>query len=150
MGYYESIKRKALKAGKLSWGEWADLIRVWWLLVGFDLALRTLPFPRVRRFAEKVRTVHREEDAWKTIENKQATMHIARRNHLYEMGCLREALALQRTLGREGMKAELKIGVRKEGDQLEAHAWLEYEGEAIGEPGAIADQFLPLATVELK
>ena len=59
---------------------------------------------------------------------------MAARHHLYKMSCLRQALVLQRMLIKHGIVTELRFGVSKESaDTLEAHAWLEYEGQAIGE-----------------
>lgn len=57
-------------------------------------------------------------------------------------GCLPAALTLQRLLAAQGLASELRIGVRKSGSQLEAHAWLERGGAPIldthGEPGNFA------------
>lgn len=59
--------------------------------------------------------------------------------------CLIEALAARRMLGRRGLTSSLRIGVRlgANGD-VEAHAWVEYQGEVL--IGNIADleQFLAL------
>jgi transglutaminase superfamily protein len=51
--------------------------------------------------------------------------------------CLNRALALQMMLGRRGIPAVLRIGVKNDGEEpLEAHAWIELEGrEFLGGPG---------------
>jgi hypothetical protein len=51
--------------------------------------------------------------------------------------CLEESLALWWLLGRQGIAATLRIGTRKAGAQLEAHAWVEYEGTALNEGGGL-------------
>ena len=57
------------------------------------------------------------------------------------MTCLRRALTLQRLLAKRGISTELKIGARKDNGQLNAHAWLEYQGQIIGEPEEITERF---------
>jgi hypothetical protein len=42
--------------------------------------------------------------------------------------CLRESLVLYALLRRRGAAAELRIGVRKEGPALAAHAWVDHPG----------------------
>ena len=49
--------------------------------------------------------------------------------------CLCRALALQRLLSKNGHRAELQIGVEKNGELFGAHAWLVRDGcVLIGEP----------------
>jgi hypothetical protein len=49
--------------------------------------------------------------------------------------CLCRALALQKLLARNGHRAELKIGVKKNGELFSAHAWLVRDDRVlIGEP----------------
>ena len=60
------------------------------------------------------------------------------------MTCLPRALALQRMLARRGIVAALRIGVRKEAATLAAHAWVEVDGRAVGEPEAIEESFRAL------
>jgi hypothetical protein len=50
--------------------------------------------------------------------------------------CLRRSLMTSWLLRREGIPSTLRIGVRREGDEMLAHAWVEHEGVALesGEP----------------
>jgi hypothetical protein len=50
--------------------------------------------------------------------------------------CLEESLALWWLLGRKGIASQLRIGIRKESAKFEAHAWVEFEGDALNEPEA--------------
>jgi len=59
----------------------------------------------------------------------------AARHGLFSATCLRQALALWFLLRRRGMAAELRIGVRKNADRLEAHAWVESNGLALDPTG---------------
>jgi hypothetical protein len=60
------------------------------------------------------------------------------------MTCLRRALTLQKLLAQRHVATELKIGVQKENGQFSAHAWLEYQGQPLGEPEKITEKFKAL------
>lgn len=47
--------------------------------------------------------------------------------------CLTRSLVLQWILARRGIGTELKVGVRNEGDGLQAHAWLECGGVPVND-----------------
>ena len=48
--------------------------------------------------------------------------------------CLAKSMALWWLLGRQGIDSHLRIGIRKENDKFEAHAWVERDGAALNEP----------------
>jgi hypothetical protein len=52
-------------------------------------------------------------------------------------------VAAQFFLARAGHLVEMRIGVRKEGEILEAHAWLELDGAPISENEATLNGFIP-------
>jgi Transglutaminase-like superfamily len=47
--------------------------------------------------------------------------------------CLEESLVLWWLLGRQGIAAELRIGIRKEQGKFGAHAWVERDGAALNQ-----------------
>jgi hypothetical protein len=47
--------------------------------------------------------------------------------------CLEESLTLWYLLRKQGIAACLRIGVRKENEKFEAHAWVEHRGEALNQ-----------------
>lgn len=55
--------------------------------------------------------------------------------------CLPRSLTLWWLLRRQGLPAELRIGVRREGDRLEAHAWVEQDGVVLGDHADVHDRF---------
>ncbi len=55
--------------------------------------------------------------------------------------CLEESLALWWLLGRRGIDSELRIGVRKQGEKFEAHAWVERAGAALNEPESVHEHY---------
>jgi hypothetical protein len=50
--------------------------------------------------------------------------------------CLEESLTLWFLLCQRGFQARLRIGVRNDSGEFEAHAWVEHEGTALNQPEA--------------
>ena len=57
--------------------------------------------------------------------------------------CLPQALVLQRLLRRQGLPAELRIGVRPQEENIEAHAWVECDGVVFDVAGGGYRGFVP-------
>jgi len=64
-------------------------------------------------------------------------MRAAVRYSLAEYTCLEESLTLWYLLRGQGIPACLRIGVRKENEKFEAHAWVEHGGEALNQDEAM-------------
>lgn len=47
--------------------------------------------------------------------------------------CLPQSLTLWWLLRRHGIQSELRLGVRKEGEEFKAHAWVEVDGVALND-----------------
>jgi hypothetical protein len=58
--------------------------------------------------------------------------------------CLHQSLALYLWLRDEGVASELRIGIRKEGGALRAHAWIELGGQVVNDRPASVVEFTPL------
>jgi hypothetical protein len=63
------------------------------------------------------------------------------RSGLRHPTCLEEALTLCWLLARRGIASELRVGVRKSGERMEAHAWVECHGGALNEPEDVHENF---------
>ena len=114
----------------------------------FLRALVTLPLVAVSlklRGFEATRSTLRKTLSHATAQtdsnslNKQIalTAHMvnaADRHGLVHPSCLVKSLTLWWLLGRQGITSQLRVGVRKEDEQFEAHAWVEHEGIAVNEP----------------
>ena len=68
---------------------------------------------------------------------------IASRHGLHAGNCLSRSLTLQRLLGRQGIASELRIGARRAGAGLEAHAWVEHDGRPLNDGADVAQRFPP-------
>jgi hypothetical protein len=58
---------------------------------------------------------------------------VATRHLPWHSTCLERSLVLRRLLAKRGLDTELCIGVRKERETLQAHAWLEKGGEVVND-----------------
>lgn len=74
-----------------------------------------------------------------------AIVALASRHTLGRPRCLAQALVLWRLLRRAGLPAEMRIGVRKPGSQLQAHAWVECGGAVLDVAGGGAAGFASFA-----
>jgi len=60
----------------------------------------------------------------------------AARNSPIRSTCLERSLSLWWLLSNQSIATQFRIGVRKDGGKFTAHAWVEHDGIAIGEPEA--------------
>jgi hypothetical protein len=121
------------------------LFQAWFLLLAVDLGLRVARFRSIHRYISRVSKSSTSKDipVEVTIQSIARSVEIAGRHHLYPMTCLRRALALQWMLARRGIETKLCFGVRR-AEGLEAHAWLEYHNQPIGQADGSSHQFAPL------
>jgi hypothetical protein len=55
--------------------------------------------------------------------------------------CLQRSIALSMWLEHQGMKPVVRIGVRRDGKGIDAHAWVEYKGHIVNDTGAVRRVF---------
>lgn len=116
----------------------------WFLLLLVGVALRILPLPRVQALLRRVVPPHPQQSVFAIGADRLSWLvGAAARRHLWSVSCLEKSLALQALLRRCHSRPELKIGVRREGDVLRAHAWVEVDGRPVGEMPGIDHRFLP-------
>jgi len=78
-----------------------------------------------------------EPDAALANKDAAVTAHMvnaADRHGLVHPSCLAKSLTLWWLLARQGIPSRLRIGIRKEKERFEAHAWVERDGTALNEP----------------
>ena len=139
------MRRKLVAALRLTLPEWRLLARAWWVLLVVDRALRRQPLPQVQeRF--RAETLHSWRSSLAAMERMAHLVAIAARHHLRPMTCLQQAVTLQHLLQRQGVEADLWIGVQREGRDLRAHAWLHHQGRMVGEAQDVARLYLPLGS----
>lgn len=126
----------------LSRAERRALVQAWFLLLASDAALIFFPLPVVQKVLARLPLPEPGPDV--SCTRLAYLVGVAARHHLRRVPCLQRSVALHEMLRRQGLAPELRIGVRREGGTLQAHAWLLFEGLPLGEPGDIEDRFLPL------
>jgi Transglutaminase-like superfamily len=76
----------------------------------------------------------------------EMTSRMVRAAEYYSPGhatCLEESLALWYLLQKQNISAVVRIGVRKESNHLEAHAWVEQNGIALNQHGEQHRHYTP-------
>lgn len=66
---------------------------------------------------------------------------IAANHGPYRANCLKKSLVIWWLLGRRGIQTNLKIGVKKDEESFNAHAWVEFEGVVLNERGDVGSRF---------
>ena len=99
-----------------------EAVRLTWSV---EVELKTLPFTRV--LSRLHRRSHRlpapASPLSAAIVNR--AIRLAYRVVPFRRTCLKESLIFCRIFHRRGLPAELRIGVKKDGRHLSAHAWVE-------------------------
>lgn len=70
-----------------------------------------------------------------------ALVNLAARHGPWPATCLSRSLALQWLLRRRGIDGVLRIGVRKDGGLLDAHAWVEVDGLPVNDLADVARDY---------
>lgn len=124
----------------------AEVARAQWELLRARLALG------VARRGQLLATASRQADdtpadAQRLARAQRVSLAVDRAADygLFRPTCLVRSLALQRMLHRAHVSGGVvRIGVRRKGEKLEAHAWIELDGEVVGERPEHAATFTPL------
>jgi len=108
------------------------------LLPLLTLSLRVRGFGATQRILQKFTASARNGPPVAAVESRVALttrmVLTAARNSPIPSTCLERSLSLWWLLARQGIATEFRIGVRKDDEKFAAHAWVERDGIAIGEP----------------
>ena len=74
---------------------------------------------------------------------------IAAERRSINANCLQQTLVLWFLLRRHGIDSEICFGARKQGGEVQAHAWVESFGQALNEDQEVCRHFSPFAGVEM-
>jgi hypothetical protein len=64
----------------------------------------------------------------------------------FAAGCAPRSLALTRLLRLQGLPARMRVGLRRAGDGLAGHAWVEHDGRVVGDDLVFVRRFTPLGS----
>jgi hypothetical protein len=141
------VLNRVQKFARLSWAERWLLIRACMMLLLTVVALRLVGFRRwyavlARRGPNRESVPGQQaeilvEKACATIQ-RMAAVAAQGRHHA---NCLERSLVLWWLLRRLGIASDLRIGLHRDADRLEAHAWVEHGGLALNEADDVQARF---------
>lgn len=126
--------KQLLKFFHLGSGDRKLLLKTFILLGLVRLGLWLLPFTTLRRVLVSISRVKspQQEVNQREVAKVIWAVNQSSRYMVGEVKCLARALTTQVLMSRRGYLSELRIGVAKsETGQLEAHAWIESQGQVL-------------------
>ena len=142
---------KLYKFAALPWRrKWLYLNAAFWLLV-VKAGLCLLPFERLRGWLSRCDDMSGKlADIQEMLLIVDAIGRIGRLLAPLRINCLPQALVGYKLLRQKKFDVKLKIGVMKNpGDQLVAHAWLEYQGQVMLGDLQYLGRFSPFPSLRL-
>jgi transglutaminase superfamily protein len=136
---------------KLSGRERRDFFLGLLFLPAMVIWLRVSRFQSVQEALEKwhgtTALANQRDDTGIFIESQSASrmLDAASRRGVVRGNCLSRSMTLWWLLRRRGIPAQLRIGARKIGNQLEAHAWVEVAGRAVNDSDDVQIRYAPFA-----
>ena len=142
------MKKRFKQLRSLSLLEWQLLITSALLLPLTALGLKLIGLKRTQQLMEKF-----SPNAPKTslpveqeLQEGQMVAHmvsVAANHSIYRANCLKQSLVLWWLMRKRGLTAELRIGVKKEDCELNAHAWVELNGNVLIDNEKTINNFHP-------
>jgi hypothetical protein len=109
---------------------------------GIIITFRVLGLPRTQRMLRVWAEIFRKKSVIEPrirVTRIRRAFNFAQSRLLLRGTCLTRSLTLWAVLLQYQIETEICIGMRKAGERIEGHAWLEYEGTSINEaPGVVA------------
>ncbi|HQZ69993.1 MAG: lasso peptide biosynthesis B2 protein [Anaerolineae bacterium] len=139
---------------RLSVSEWRWTVEAACLLPPVVATLRLLGLQRTMTLLDRLASItgrqRRSMPSSRDAEFEKAALiargvDVAARYGLVRPACLGRSLGLWWLLRRQGLPAELRIGVRRVADDLAAHAWVEHDGQVLIDTAATVAQFVSLS-----
>jgi len=97
---------------------------------------------RAAHRSDFVRVLTRQQK--RVIRRQVRLIDIASRYPMRWALCLHRSQALLWRLRSVGIDAQLRVGVRKDGSQMSAHAWVEYDGVVLNDRQDTPEHYAPL------
>ncbi len=105
-------------------------------LVSFSLRWRGFRATQaaLQRFLSNAMTEQDSNRAQARAALTARMVNSADRHGFFYSSCLAKSLTLWWLLERQGIASHLRVGIRKENEKLQAHAWIERDGAVLNEP----------------
>lgn len=141
MDLLKSLNRKM---PELTASDWRALIEAWLRLFFYHYAPLTMSYDMMKNSAQRIEN----SSAILRAQRIKQMIEYAARLHLARMTCLDKSLTLQKMLSKRNISAQIKIGAQKIEGAMYAHAWVEVNGNPIGEAEDIAQRFIALESMD--
>ncbi len=102
-------------------------IRVWFYTAFYRFCIRFIPMKHLRScFGEegKESLTEIDVDSYRYAKLVAKQVKLSATHTIWESKCLVQALTAQRLLYKKGIESTLYLGVKKENEQMIAHAWI--------------------------
>jgi hypothetical protein len=139
-----ALARKVISLGVR---EWRELWRAQWALIFAQRVVsKRAPGQLTSRTSEAAGTPHAQgAEARSHARALGDAVRRAAKYGIFRPACLVQAIAIQRLLAADGIQgAIIRVGVKQAEAGMEAHAWVELEGDVIGDTLAHVREFAPL------
>ncbi|HEY7566124.1 MAG TPA: lasso peptide biosynthesis B2 protein [Gemmatimonadaceae bacterium] len=139
-----ALTRKVISLGVR---EWRELWRAQWaLILAQRVVSKRAPGQLTSRASTLVSAAHAQgSEARSHARALGDAVRRAAKYGIFRPACLVQAIAIQRLLSADGIQgAIIKVGVKQAEAGMEAHAWVELEGDVIGDSLAHVREFAPL------
>ena len=133
------------KLRRLPAGERTDLVRAFWRLLVVRLLLATVGIKRTQQWLPLDPAVKDDRVADLAAWRRRALAIKRVGARIPGVRCLARSLCLCWWMRREGLAAELRMGIRRdEQGRVSGHAWIEYAGTPVDETAEVVARFQPL------
>lgn len=120
------------------------LVSILFSLPFVHLSVRTIGLHRTQSILSwlgKFKALEPPEDTKQHIARARHLIRYTRKNGPFKGNCLSRSLLMMTILKRQGINSQLLIGVRFEGSEFKAHAWLERNGKPLNESKDVRQRF---------
>ena len=147
VGCWNSTISNLKKIRELSGADRWLLVQAFLALPVVALGLRCWGFRRLQAGLNQGAAMAPHSSALKSdLDQARATARLVQAAAcygLFQLNCLPQSLVLWWLLRRQGLAGELRIGVKPEASGLEAHAWVEFQGQPLNDGADVARRFAP-------
>ncbi|AFY99914.1 lasso peptide biosynthesis B2 protein [Calothrix sp. PCC 6303] len=155
MGCFKFIKSKVLTFNALSRQEHLLFFRSLFLLPIVAFSLQLWGMQSTQKFLAQIsqKTILSSTVATSLLLAKTTStmVNLAARYSPLWGNCLKKSLVLWYLLRCQGIMSELRIGVRRENGEFQAHAWIEHAGVVLNDTPYVYQQFTTFAqAIEVK
>ena len=132
-----------------SWRDRWTLLQAFAMLPASSLALSVLGYRRchaaLARLAPRPKQPITPEQQVALAVRTARLVRAANSRSVRPAACLSRSLTLWWLLRRRGIESQLRVGVRKGEQGIQAHAWVELAGQVVNDAADVAQQYAPFA-----